>query len=452
MNCLYPRPFLVKSAFAEQSQQRGQDKFWRDRYGINRPYSYTATVLPCGKCVNCLKNRQNQLVVRVQEEAKAKGNVCFVTLTYDPQHIPLAQSFWVTDKDTGEQFLWELPHILASARDEETYYREKLNGMPGSPKPKYIDTPLDEEFQSFLRCTGELPENYELFSRVTPSVCREDVRLWLKRCRVRYEREHGFKLSSFTYLMVQEYGFHTCRPHSHLLFFGLTRLEVAWLCKQWEYGFTRMDYVHQINENGKNGYALVARYISKYMTKGKFECESVTNRSAEKPRICMSHGLGSHILDKVAPYVYAYDIFGKYDLDTLKLDDGSQLSEAQINVLCQQIPRRLSYSPDGKYRYPLPRVFINKLFKEYITFKDEKTDKVRAFYRPFKIWSLVADYLRKLNDDLYQAQLRQFLASNSSRSLRQGMVAFAVYRDASYEVANDLGEKKVLEQYQKSVF
>lgn len=44
--------------------------------------------LPCGKCVLCRKEQARQWATRISNEAQTYEKNCFVTLTYDEQHIP----------------------------------------------------------------------------------------------------------------------------------------------------------------------------------------------------------------------------------------------------------------------------------------------------------------------------------------------------------------------------
>lgn len=45
-------------------------------------------LVPCGKCPECLKTRQNDYLVRIYEELKQVSKSCFVTLTYRPDKVP----------------------------------------------------------------------------------------------------------------------------------------------------------------------------------------------------------------------------------------------------------------------------------------------------------------------------------------------------------------------------
>lgn len=48
--------------------------------------------LPCGKCVACLQNRARNWAVRATHELQYHTRSCFLTLTYDEEHLPYAGS------------------------------------------------------------------------------------------------------------------------------------------------------------------------------------------------------------------------------------------------------------------------------------------------------------------------------------------------------------------------
>lgn len=44
--------------------------------------------IPCGKCLECLRDKQNEWVVRLFMESKYHSNILFFTLTYSPESVP----------------------------------------------------------------------------------------------------------------------------------------------------------------------------------------------------------------------------------------------------------------------------------------------------------------------------------------------------------------------------
>lgn len=67
---------------------------WRGRAGgpavFCKPVEYPAIslTLPCGQCVGCRLERSRQWAVRMMHEASLHADNCFVTFTYDPEHLP----------------------------------------------------------------------------------------------------------------------------------------------------------------------------------------------------------------------------------------------------------------------------------------------------------------------------------------------------------------------------
>lgn len=44
--------------------------------------------LPCGQCIGCRLERSRQWAVRIMHEASLREDNCFITLTYDDEHLP----------------------------------------------------------------------------------------------------------------------------------------------------------------------------------------------------------------------------------------------------------------------------------------------------------------------------------------------------------------------------
>lgn len=44
--------------------------------------------LPCGRCIGCLSDRAQQWAVRIMHEVALQDDNCFLTLTYDDDHLP----------------------------------------------------------------------------------------------------------------------------------------------------------------------------------------------------------------------------------------------------------------------------------------------------------------------------------------------------------------------------
>lgn len=354
--------------------------------------------IPCGKCINCLRNKQNAMVSRCLAESDKRGSFAFVTLTYNDYNLPIAQSLWRASKISGECELVNKGEVVSHSRDLLFRYddRSALIKMVCSPKPRYLDKPID----------GFEDDEFVYFSRLTPSLYRKDFQLWIKSCRVAYERELGSKLD-FSYVCVGEMGPRTCRPHYHLALFGLTQDQVNFFVSRWNLGFTDTKFVNSVNPDGTDGFAIASRYIGKYMSKGKFDCESVLNKSAIKPRVCQSIGIGRNLIDWLKNRVYCYDLFGKYDIDTMFCPSlGRKFTDNEIAQIVHEVPNRLSYDSSYGFKLPIPRLFRDDLFYHktitYVTKRKQDTNGNWVSCRTPKIirksttlWSLVSAYLRE---------------------------------------------------------
>lgn len=61
--------------------------------------------VPCGQCIGCRIDRAREWSVRCMHEAKMHEKNCFVTLTYDDEHLPAKGSL---DKDIFRKFMYRL--------------------------------------------------------------------------------------------------------------------------------------------------------------------------------------------------------------------------------------------------------------------------------------------------------------------------------------------------------
>ena len=53
-----------------------------------KAFSGVAICLPCGRCIGCRLERSRQWAVRLMHENRMHRDSCFVTLTYDNEHLP----------------------------------------------------------------------------------------------------------------------------------------------------------------------------------------------------------------------------------------------------------------------------------------------------------------------------------------------------------------------------
>lgn len=206
-------------------------------------------VVPCGKCSECLKKQQNGYVVRCIEEARKKGNMWFLTLTYNDKSVPKREFI---DSDSGEVVL-------------------------------------------------------------VNSLNRADVKKWKREVRRYYKKTYNRSFPDFSFLICGEYGPRTFRPHYHGVIFGLTKTYIDYLEKYWQdnYGFTTFQPISVVSNKGRDDLACVARYVSKYCVKPQeLENPLVKDGIVEKPRKLTSIGFGlPDNFDEMSEYIrYGHDL------------------------------------------------------------------------------------------------------------------------------------------------
>lgn len=178
------------------------------------------TSIPCGKCAACQIQKRKEMSTRLSHEASMHESCCFLTLTYDQDHVP------TTD--------WQ-----------------------------DLESP-DKQYDIGL---GSLPEL---------TLMPRHVQLFIKN--LRRHLEYNRKKSTFDhvdhpirYFAVGEYGSKTHRPHYHIIIFGWSpsdkRLfkmhngKPVYLSKMveslWSFGFSSVSDVN----------TAVAKYAARYVTK-----------------------------------------------------------------------------------------------------------------------------------------------------------------------------------------
>lgn len=405
--------------------------------GSPREYFHDNMLVPCGKCIACVRSRQDNFACRIRAEADSKGSMALITLTYRDDSLPLVSTLWRVSKDTGEMERLTDPEFVCYSRKEDFYsYRDEMKDVRASSSPRFIDTLFFED------------DEYRYISRITPSVCRKDVQLWIKSFR-NYLKKENISID-WSYAICSEYGPRTCRPHYHVCAFGLSCELVEHFSRLWLYGFVDVRIVERVNPDGADGFSKVADYVGKYVSKGVFECDSVRCGAASGTRMMTSKGLGSEIVKKFRDYLCAFDLIGSpYNLDTFFVEQQKRyLSRRELVLLSNEIPKRLSISFDGKRYFAFPRVLRNKIF--YV--KKTSPEGVVQYSRPSRIWKMVVDAISQQYADLHKQEFEQFLSGYDKGKIAEAVAQFNFIQEGAAVLADNIGKSHYRDKLAKSLF
>lgn len=67
---------------------RNENGNWPIVFNITDGYSDLVVTVPCGRCIGCKLEMSRQWAVRCVHESKMHEDNCFITLTYDNEHLP----------------------------------------------------------------------------------------------------------------------------------------------------------------------------------------------------------------------------------------------------------------------------------------------------------------------------------------------------------------------------
>lgn len=356
-------------------------------------------IVPCGKCVNCLRNKRSDFACRIVREANKFGSMVFVTFTYRPDKMPFSCRLFRVDRSTGECFYNEVAKILPQS--------VLLDGL----RVQYENTVKTSRPFYCFQSLGISDDDGELMYQFTPSLSRLDFRLWLKRERVAYKRLYKKSLPDFKYVCVGEYGPNTVRPHYHACFIGLSLVDVYRITQSWrdDFGFTYIEKVNAVNKDGSSGFVKASQYVAKYLFKGSFDNPAVVNSDAEKGRICCSLGLGTWLSESEANYFKAVDLFGELDWKHCCKMNGQKLSENEIKSLAHAISKRSVICVAGSY-FRLPRSIVRYLFYESVKLVGASNKVIKFSYQATPLRRKLAtalqgnffgDYWKQFHQDLH---------------------------------------------------
>lgn len=444
--------------------------------------------VPCGKCAECMKKKQDSIRFRVMHEAQRRCKMDFLTLTYNNDNLPISHSLWSVDLDSGAMSLYGEPLVC---NDVPQYVRQQIVGDYESERQHKMKSLLVKHQFS------EFDNERDYYLSYSPCHNYEDVKKCLKRIRKYYHDLTGDN-ADFSFLCVPEFGEHNSRrPHYHMCLFGAPQLFVHFFVRAWSEGFYKpkavllkkrpdlvlgrnsycskeyaislgienfrcyqplMGYVDSrqvkaVNEDGSNGFVKCANYVGKYVGKGVFEDALVKDGFIHLPRIGISKHFGKLPEDMVRWHL-CKDIFGEYDDVSL-----SDVSAEKLSQIVPAVARRLIHSYQG-YDYALPVQFLHQIFKRSIAFsRNQFPSYLKEVAFSFSEWPSsgktffsalyykVKDFIRDTNLQVAQREFNEFVSHYPSENLYQAVAAFEDIKRAALQVR----EKNALARQRKSL-
>lgn len=460
-------------------QERFVDPFDPLTSGYRKKFRNVA-ICSCGKCVECKKAKQNEWYPRIVSELKHSCEngvpAVFVTLTYRDEDLPM------TDEVTTS--------VLDSSKDSVKRFRARF---------KYCPTVINDVVYPYVDTTNGnllLLDEYNLLESSLPTVTRvippqptlryKDVRMWLKRCRIRMQRgfvenecnsltteverikfhpsisprvpcydSDGIFNGSFKHLefhCIGEYSPEKHRPHYHLILFGITCREfMEYFYWDWfdHFGITDCSDV-DFHKRGE-----LSKYLSKYCAKPTLtEFEKTDFFKVREPsRIHASKGFG----------LSYWRVMRDWHSASMPGDP------VDIKERAKLIVDRLYYA-DGNFKYKLPSYYYDRIFEKELRYcqaeprhiigkvSAEESMQTLGFYETSKKYYtdyglalslLVKAELRKRAIALLAFEHPELEASYIERNFLE--VRFNIIKQDSKERERKLTEKFV-SYYRKSKF
>lgn len=387
---------------------------------------YNGRLCPCGKCPECLRAKQNSIMQVLYDTGLRLGAPQFITLTYDNEHMPLWVRATSIDDETFMQNRRDIDEEIRAIDEQQTKVKRKsmssrdYNSLMNSYKEYREDLfkkrynelreyqkSINEGFRpsreresrlkrlyfknGYKKCTTQkIKENgFEYY--VTPSLDREDVKKWLKRCRKNYSETYGEELPDFKYYILGEYGPQTSRPHYHALFYGLTPKQMDFFGRDW-YKHNGIYYLEQV-KGSSSDLQNCTSYVAKYINKGTFEPDCVKFHLAQKPRCQVSSGM-------IELSARELDWYTGKDIGLTSHD--SYYSDEDL----QRVYNRLYRTVNG-FNYKLSDKYKQKYFKDEIKEIDYWTGEVKVRRINTPLQDALSAFVQRINVAMYYAELEE---------------------------------------------
>ena len=304
--------------------------------------------IPCGKCLECRLEYSKQWANRCMLEAQQYENNCFVTLTYNDDHIPVNLFPSEYNIETGEPI---------SYNESFTLYKKDLQNFI-------------KRLRSDLNRTG----NYD----------KDGNSVYLKKTDKDY---HDIK-----YFACGEYGGKTKRPHYHLIIFNFKPNDLIPIGQNISGDmYYKSPYLEKLWPNGFNLVANVTwnscAYVSRYVTKkisNNVTDQIYKNLNVDPEFIIMSKGIGKkwYILNNVC--------YATFENNYIKTDEGARkispnryfdklLDKENPDLLCEIKKKRKDFQ---YYHKKIELQNTNLPYLDYLDIKESNlSNKTKSLRR-----------------------------------------------------------------------
>lgn len=360
-------------------------------------------VYPCGKCPDCVVSKQRaQAALSILEAQKQKMPIYFFTFTYDNSHIPLYKTVYTSNDVileqrfvTDEEDKLVRPHCISNSGvvDSEEYFPSDNNRYN-----RAIQYFTHERYTTKWS-DGEVCSDSDQYVVYTPSINNQDLKNCIKKFR-ESNRYHS-RTTKFSYSAVGEYGDKSMRPHFHAIFYNITPEEAHILSTLWTFGSVNYTQCKTSPEDILRS----SLYTAKYINKGCYECDWLKTKRCQRPHRLTSQGFGidKSKLNSMLSYFACYDLYGKYDLDTLQLSSGIKMTYSmQCNIL-EEMGRRRQLTLYGQ-TFPIPDKIKKILFYHKLVREGEDGVK-HIYYRPCRIYNSFLKSVAKKQDEIMLQEL-----------------------------------------------
>lgn len=265
------------------------------------------TYVPCGKCIECVADRQNSWKIRLLHEMSQWPNIWFFTLTYSDDTVP-----YNIDDETG--------FIGTTARKTDVQAWIKRMRM------------------RFYREHGEK-------LRMKYFICAE----------------YGPEGEYIDYAGRPRQS--TCRPHYHgIIMTDVKCSDIIPFFREWSSVYGIVDY-SQVEHTSRESRSKSSNYVAKYCCKGEFSSRfwDIVDGLIEPAWSLMSKGIGQFFVDEFRSQFVPYDFPDTHYTEDEMLDMYCKTQDSeiwkQIAHICEE-----AFIDDGGHKYKMPKYYKDRFY------------------------------------------------------------------------------------------